>query len=268
MSRPYTVEQLKALASLLRKALGFQTTKRLNMRVVLTKFRQLYPDFNYLVVKDDELPDAEAKYDPTTRILKIADRTFKALENGSPRAAFTIAHELGHPILQHTEIRFRHAERKVYERAKPNIYREEREADQFAAFLLAPDHLAEGCRTVEDFMRTFGLGRRAAEIRKEQYDRDLRRKAGEERPLPSNVVDFLGVQKNKGHKVTALKPERQKVQTTTVPQFPPASKSHQALKTIDTAQPETEICSECGNLSLQRAGVEWRCSLCGLRLQV
>ena len=177
MSRPYTVEQLKALASLLRKALGFQTTKRLNMRVVLTKFRQLYPDFNYLVVKDDELPDAEAKYDPTTRLLKIADRTFKALENGSPRAAFTIAHELGHPILQHTEIRFRHAERKVYERAKPNIYREEREADQFAAFLLAPDHLAEGCRTVEDFMRTFGLGRRAAEIRKEQYDRDLRRKA-------------------------------------------------------------------------------------------
>jgi hypothetical protein len=268
MSRGYSIEEIKAAALRLRKKLGFENTEYLDMRAALAATERLFPGFRFRQVKNNEIVDAEGKYDPITGVLRIPDRVFQALDRGVPRARFSIAHELAHPVLGHDEIRYRHAQKKAYEKAKPNIAREEREAEEFAAFFLAPDHLCEGCVTVEDFIERFGLSRRAAEIRKKDYDQHLRRLAGEDRPLTPTVIDYLRDQKNKGYKVTTLKDQPpqingSKTQQSPVDAMPPVAIDDETSR----GTPDAELCPNCGCLSLIRNGLLAECK-CGYREQL
>lgn len=249
------IEEIKVLALALRKKLGFENTEYLNMRAVLTETKRLFPGFDYQQVRDHELVDAEGMYDPDARVLKIPDRVFKALDRGVPRARFSIAHELAHSVLGHREIRFRNMQRKAYERTKPNIAREEREAEELAAFFLAPDHLCQGCMTVEDFIERFGLSRRAAEIRKQDYDRHLRRKSGEERPLTSQTIDLLQHLRSKGHKVTSLKdPPPQSIQ--------PKNPANEQVGPPHCIRYMTDICPVCRNPTVLPVGHTFMCATC------
>jgi Zn-dependent peptidase ImmA (M78 family) len=172
----------------------------LDMMTLIVKTKEYLPSFNYLRVPDHEMSDAEGMYDPDTKLLTIPERVFCAMNNDNPRARFTITHEVSHALLGHTEIRFRHTELKAYEKAKPNIRREESEANRAAALILAPDDVVSTCASVEDVMDKCGLSRKAAEIRKSEFDAEQRRKRGEQRPLPFRVAEFLRDAKKKGYK--------------------------------------------------------------------
>jgi IrrE N-terminal-like domain len=281
MSAGHTRERIKSLAFLLRKELGFENVQQLDMLPVLAAFKKLYPSFDYVRVDKirvgtHEVPEAEGMYDPETRVLAIPDPVFDDLENWRPRARFSIAHELAHPILQHASIRFRRAERKAYERATADIRREEREADQFAAFFLAPDHLADGCVTVQDFMKRFGLSRRAAEIRKDEYERDLRHKKGEQRPLPPNVIDFLDFQRSRGYRVTPSNTDsrqRDQVGRSELPTRNSSTPSQggepakRELRSRSSAVPSahyiSERCTTCREPTLFPLDCKYKCDTCG-----
>jgi len=224
VSRKYTIDQIKALTLILRKHVGFESAEYLDMRALLKAVKRLYPSLTILQVRNDELSDADGMYDPATHTLRIPDRVFGALDKGVPRARFSLAHEIAHPLLGHRNIRFRHAEKRAYEYGSQTVSREETQANRFAAFLLAPDQLCVGCETIEDFMERFGLSRSAAEIRKDDYNRYLRHQHRQERELPPNAVDLLKYLRSKGHKVTSLKDEARQVRSTGERQPPPSSR--------------------------------------------
>jgi len=73
--------------------LGLENVVCLDMLSVLFKTQQLFPGFSYRRVPDHELLDGkEAMHEAGE--LRIADKIFRALERGEPRARFTAAHEL------------------------------------------------------------------------------------------------------------------------------------------------------------------------------
>lgn len=65
---------------------------------------------------------------------------------------------------------------------------------------MAPDYIVSTCASVEDVMNKCGLSRKAAEIRKSEFDAEQRRKLGEQRPLPFKVAEFLRDANKKGYK--------------------------------------------------------------------
>lgn len=259
MSKRYEVEELKRLALRLREHLRMKDILHLDMLGVLETMKTLIPGFDYKRVSDSEVKDGEGLYDSELPYLRIPDATFEALKRNEPRARFTCAHEIGHWVLDHEGQRFRRAERKAYEQSKPSIRRDEREAEQFAAFFLAPDHLAESFSTISDLQTRFGLSRPAAEIRKRELDVDARRKRGEPRPLPNSIIDFLEQARAKGYRVTSLRNDPKQPRQIT-PQNTPKPTSARAPST------ETEICGNCGNCSMTLNGLEMVCSVCGKRL--
>jgi Zn-dependent peptidase ImmA (M78 family) len=249
------VQELKRLALDLRERLGMRDIRYLNMLEVLEAMKRVFPDFDYKRVKDAKLKDSDGFYDSELPYLQIPDTTWSKLERNEPRARFTCAHEIGHWILRHEGFRFRRSTRQAYERSTPNIRRDERDAEQFAAFLLAPDHLAEKFNSLSELQTTFGFSRRAAEIRKNELDADARRKRGELRALPEGIISFLEQAQAKGYKVTSLPSQPQ----------PNSQTDKQRTDTTESLKigEEVEICVECGNLTLSKEGLQMVCKTCG-----
>lgn len=90
-----------------------------------------------------------------------------------PRLRFTLAHELGHFVFGHRMVRSQGVEYTVKNREPPNSNDPlEREADMFAARLLAPSCVLWGLQihTVEEIMKVCGLSYQAAVYRKRRMD--------------------------------------------------------------------------------------------------
>jgi Zn-dependent peptidase ImmA (M78 family) len=221
---------------------------------------QLLPGFGYRLVPDDALHGARGMYDPETELMDIPNNVFSGMQNGIPHFRFSVAHEIAHAVLRHEGVRFRQAERKVFEKAKPSIWRDEREAERFAAILLAPIHLAENCKTAEELQKKFGLSRKASEIRIKEIEAHIRRKHNELKPLTSKVVDFLRYADSKGYRVSK-KIDLPPIRPREAPR--PTLSSSQRVPSIKS---ENDVCRSCGNLTLERVGLRLVCRHCGMRL--
>jgi Zn-dependent peptidase ImmA (M78 family) len=248
-------DTLEALALELRSKLDMDNVEYVDIRAVLAGVQRLYPELIILRVRNEELRDADGMYDPATRSLKLPDRVFEALDKNVPRARFSIMHELAHPLLGHQNIRYRHAQKKPHEIASPYVASDEAEADEFAAFFIAPNHLCDGCSTVEDFIERFGFSRRAATIRKEEHDRFLRHTTGQQRFLPQSGAEYLQEQRRKGYTVTSIIDPLQTQEPATPKNTPPVSSGG-------------EICLHCGNFSTVRNGLQLVCTVCGSRFSL
>lgn len=257
MSDQYDVAELKRLALWLREQLHIRDILHLNLLQVLEMMKVHFPDFDYKRVRDSEVENAEGLYDSALSYLPIPDSLFEGLSRNDPRDRFTCAHEIGHWVLNHEGRRFRRLQRKAYERSTPNIRRNEREAEKFAAFFLAPDHLARSFDSISEFRSRFGLSRRAAEIRKNELDADARREKGELRPLPNSIINFLEQARAKGYRVTSLPPE---------PQRPSRPEKKELETRFAKVEEENEICIDCGNFTLRKSGLQMVCGTCGKRL--
>jgi Zn-dependent peptidase ImmA (M78 family) len=230
------------------------------MLSVLLKTKQLFPDFSYRRVPDDELPDGKEAAHKAGEI-RIADRTFRALERGDPRVRFTVAHELAHFILQHPEVRFRGAQLRAYETANRRIRVDEAEANEFAALFLAPDDLIEETDTVADLAGRFGLSPPAAEIRKAEFDEEARRRRGEPRPVPGKVIDFLERQKKQGYTVKTLESMRR--QSADVRRRVSTQLHAQERRAVVVHAREASTCVDCGNPTVIRSRNSLVCQTCG-----
>jgi IrrE N-terminal-like domain len=260
VSRRRSRDELKALVCWLRGYLGIENVDCPDMLSVLSKAQQLFPGFSYRRVRDDELPDGkEAAHEAGE--LRIADKTFRALERGEPRARFTVAHELAHFVLQHPEVRFRGAQLRAYETAKRSVRVDEAEANEFAALFLAPDTLIQETDTVADVAGRLGLSPPAAEIRKAEFDADARRRRGELRPVPGKVIDFLERQQKQGYTVKTLESMRRQSADAgrRISMQPPA----QERRAVIMHGPEASTCVDCGNPTVIRKGNSFVCQLCG-----
>jgi hypothetical protein len=184
-----------------------------------------------------------------------------------PQFRFSVAHEIAHAVLRHQGVRFRHAERKAFEKANPNVWRDEREAEKFAAIFLAPTHLAKKCKNVEELQRKCGLSSGASVIRMKEIEAHIRRTNGEVPPLPPKVVDFLRYAESKGYRISRLKVDLPRNQTCQTSQATTTARCEtNKTNTAPRSSSDIEICNGCGNLSLDRVGLRLVCRNCGMRL--
>jgi Zn-dependent peptidase ImmA (M78 family) len=247
-----------------RVRLGMKDVEYIELETVLEKMAHLFPGFSYRCVPDNKLRDAKGMYNPETELMEIPSNVFLGMKNRVPHSRFSVAHEIAHVVLKHEGVRFRHAERKAYEKLNSTIWRDEREAEKFAALLLAPTHLAEHCKTANELQKKFGLSRDASEIRITEIETHLRRKNNEIRPLTPKVVDFLRHAESKGYRVLK-KVDLPPIRPREAPQ--PSSNSNQGVPNpTRPIKSESEVCSGCGNLTLERIGLRLVCRHCGMRL--
>lgn len=200
-------ERIEALAWKLREALGATGILRFDGMTLISKMQHYFKEFKYRIVTEAEIGGAEAQFVSETNTILVTNRCiasssdFSKCETARARAVFTLAHEIAHYILKHKGVLNRTAVRAAYERSMRSYRRMETEADKFAAAFLAPSKLIDSEWTVEQIQESFGLSRKAAEIRCEEVQRLARAERCQTRELPPVVVEFLKEAKARGHTV-------------------------------------------------------------------
>jgi Zn-dependent peptidase ImmA (M78 family) len=130
------------------------------IRLIELVLPQVIDDFDYDIVPDRELGDAEATTSMTEKTIKISESCYEAARRGESRYEFTLAHELGHLLL--------HTGRPVQlaRGTKVKAFVDaEWQADTFAGAFLMPADEVRRCGSTSEIMRKFGVSRQAAEVR-------------------------------------------------------------------------------------------------------
>jgi Zn-dependent peptidase ImmA (M78 family) len=247
-------EDIERVALEARRVLGIEFVLRPDMITVVFKAVHLRFIKGYVRVRDADMPDDLAAFDPDEGILSLRESTFVAANEvvdcppERPRARFTIAHEFGHVFLGHKRTRHRNISGRPIEQIAVPIIRDERDADRFSGAFLAPAHLIENplLLSARDVADRFGLGLTASTIRLETLQRMYRRAHDIPRPIPDSIYKFLEDAAKRGAKVTSIEAERKR-----------RIAEARAKGYID------KPCTECGNFTLVRNGTSIKCDTCG-----
>ena len=157
---PLSRDQIEKFAVEVRRLLGHQDHQPVNMlRLIEFVLPLALEGFEYEIVEDRELGDAEATTSSTARRIKISSRCYADARAGAARPQFTLAHELGH-LLLHCGKPFEMARGTVKSYADP-----EWQANYFAGAFLAPASEVKKCRSVGEIAARFAISGAAAEVR-------------------------------------------------------------------------------------------------------
>lgn len=164
---PLGVDAIRDMAAHVRQTLGMNDGK-----VDLGKFLEELVEYGVVVdvIDEDDMPGisahAEAYCIPENLTIYLTSRTYKKAIDNDPRTRFTIFHELGHLVLQHTRPLHRGGTNKS---VKP-FQDSEWQADQFAAEILMPleEIKRHGLLTASDIRDHFGVSQPAAQRRYNQ----------------------------------------------------------------------------------------------------
>lgn len=104
------------------------------------------------VVEADEMEGVEGLTFPDCDILQIRSDIYYAACDGDGRARFTMAHELGHFVMHRGMRLARSTSKAIASKTEDSEW----QADEFAALLLAPQHIIRG-RTAADISQRCGL---------------------------------------------------------------------------------------------------------------
>lgn len=143
MVPPRNRESISRDAYLLRKRLEMEHTPYFQVvRFIELVLPQSDPDFSLEIISDEALVGVQAEYIPQCNAIRVKNSVYEAAVNGYWWVRATLAHELGHYYF-HDERNVRYA--KLYPGQKlPPDYDPERQANIFAAELLAPTYMIKG----------------------------------------------------------------------------------------------------------------------------
>lgn len=201
------IDELEQIAARIRQAARLEGVGTFDViDIVENRLPAVFPGLKLIRVSDGQLPHAEAEANSSTNTILIRESTFQQAKGWQPRARLIVMEEVCHIALGHTGPRYRRhpTQGKICGQAEK---RDEHEARQLAALLLAPTALAKECSSPEDIAERFLISAEASEYRWEEVQRAKRRETGTPRELPPGVIDFLRAQKRKGYKVTSLEDE-------------------------------------------------------------
>lgn len=100
------------------------------------------PSFHLEVLEDDDLEGVQAEYIPKYNVIRVKCSVYEAAVSGFWWARSTLTHELGH-YYYHDEHSVRYAKLDPFGKVPPD-FDPERQANVFAAELLAPIDLIDG----------------------------------------------------------------------------------------------------------------------------
>lgn len=239
-----TDEEWENIGSQWRKAAKMEDEARLPAPAFIRWLKHSGYIRDYICVPDEDLPNAEGKYEPDEGRLYFRKSAWRGAENGIPHDIWTLVHEGCHAILKHSETRLR-ASTPGKTIPSRRVGSDEIDTNRLAASILAPFDKAnfKPGMSADSIVERFGLSRIAAARRLKEFERMYRRKNGIERPLPPGIVDFLQTQKRKGYRVTSIG------DATLSP-------------TIVSKRYEGEACPSCSEFKLVRMGLCMRCDAC------
>lgn len=135
-------KRLRKEAYILRMRFGLDKVKKFPvMEFLELAMPQIDEEFMLVPVEDDELKGRAAETIPTEHVIRVKQSVYDAACQGSYWARTVMAHELGHYML-HGEETVAYAHAALGERI-PDEINAERQADIFAAELLALVHLVD-----------------------------------------------------------------------------------------------------------------------------
>ena len=135
-------KRLRKEAYILRMRFGLDKVKKFPvMEFLELAMPQIDEEFMLVPVEDDELKGRAAETIPTEHVIRVKQSVYDVACQGSYWARTVMAHELGHYML-HGEETVAYAHAAPGERI-PDEINAERQADIFAAELLAPVHLVD-----------------------------------------------------------------------------------------------------------------------------
>ncbi|MEQ4693441.1 ImmA/IrrE family metallo-endopeptidase [Providencia manganoxydans] len=153
---PRSKKEIMMIALEIRKLLQLENTKKINLVGLVELF--IHHDLME-IVEDSELEGRYALTYPDENLIKIRNSVYDDLCNGSNRARFTIAHEIGHLFMHKNQSAFARGGSKNHK-----IYEDgEWQADTFASYFLINKDLVDKSMTANDISRTFGVSYTAAE---------------------------------------------------------------------------------------------------------
>jgi len=152
--------ELRNLAAELRTMIGFGNKPYFPvvefMEYVMPS---IFPDFNYEIVRDDELPGIEGLTLPHENLIRLPNTVYCEAVEGKGRARFSIAHEISHFILIDDEnIALARSGHSV-----PAYQQPEWRANTLASELLMVPKLSIGMNR-EDVAMAFGVSLSAARV--------------------------------------------------------------------------------------------------------
>lgn len=188
-----TDDQIEQKAVEFRRITGWNDTVPLDAMTLIQKTQHVVPGMVHVILPDNQVDNALAQWDATAKRLIISESTFEQANrpNPDPRAVFTIAHEIAHAYLGHVGLLNRSFEKTKAETFSNIIKRQEREANKFAAALIAPLHLIKRGETAENIASRFGLSKQAAEIRRDSASAYYAKIDGVTRRRPAFIDDLL-----------------------------------------------------------------------------
>ena len=167
MVEPHGRKSIRALATSFRRSLGEMDQLHFPIVKLLDFMTVHFPNFDYEIVEDDELPwNEHAQTDITTGHIRIKQTIYERACNGEGRDRMTIAHEIGHFFMLcfcgFTLTR-------TYDNAKiPSFKDPEWQAKCFAGEFMIPKDRVEGM-AVEEIVEKCGVSPEAASYQRNIY---------------------------------------------------------------------------------------------------
>lgn len=126
------------------------------------------PAFNLEVVEDEELPTRFGETVPSEHVIRVRQSVYLKAKKGDGFSRQVMAHELGHYLLHNAET-VSHA--YVDDSSHiPDEMNPEKQADVFAAELLAPSHEVRGMK-IHQISVIYGVTKRTAAVQKQIGER-------------------------------------------------------------------------------------------------
>jgi hypothetical protein len=182
-----------------RRELGIYDTHNIDIRSILTRPTTEFPYITICVFDASKYPKLRVSgwANTETRTVNISSGVESGLLYGDPRSRWRAAHECGHIALNHPGNNLLMGRPYTYEDRE-----REKEAEEFAYEFLAPFHLAQNLRTVDQYERRFCIPREKAIARKRQVDEIKRRASllmnnnieGEKAAAPKKINDSASPQ--------------------------------------------------------------------------
>lgn len=198
LAYPRNKDSIRRDTYLLRRKLGLVDALYFPILHFLENVLPLTDESFCLEVVDEELMvGIQAEYVPQKNTIRVRSSVYEAAVAGYWLARFTLAHELGH-YYYHDETNVRYAKLDPFGKAPPD-FDPERQANVFAAELLAPIHLIEG-KSQERIGKECGVSYAVAKkqlcaldrVRKSQSKKRIeKKKAAKQKPDRRSMQSYM-----------------------------------------------------------------------------
>lgn len=179
---PLSTEEIRAYALQLRQIFSYKNSDRIDVPKLYDRLALMFERanlrFGYQILPDDSPvfdSDEEGYTDMSSGMISLKESVFEnACTQKFNRASFTLAHEIGHFFLHYFQGSFRLKRLPPGTRCPP-FKDPEWQANTFASEFLMPFDECVGL-TPEEIMRKFNVSYRAAEVRYNKVQQDIRKK--------------------------------------------------------------------------------------------